>query len=160
MHVHEYCGKSERSEKKLKLLHNDSPHALVFNYNDTNPSVPHDICYYQHRKHHSDHGLGWIGRHDGFSFSFRLQFLPKRQLPKGIKLMLLEILKECSWKKNCNCNLQFSVLLLMETVFYKLWQLVTVERPYQLQNQTELSCKKELWITSKSKLPFFRQSQK
>ena len=43
----------------------------------------------------------------------------------------------------------------METVFYKLWQLVTVERPYQLQNQTELSCKKELWITSKSKLPFF-----
>ena len=69
--------------------------------------------------------------------------------------MLLEILKECSWKKNCNCNLQFSVLLLMETVFYKLWQLVTVKRPYQLQNQTELSCKKELWTTSKSKLPFF-----
>ena len=57
----------------------------------TNQSFSHDICDYQLRKHQSDHGLGWIGQHDGFFFSLPLQFSPKRHCPTGIKFMLLDV---------------------------------------------------------------------
>ena len=106
------------SSKELKRPRTDSPHVLVFNQNNTNQSVPDDICDYQHSKHHSEHSLGWIGQHNEFSFSLPLQFSPKRQYPTGIKFMLLEIKFQ---KENCDCNLQFPYFKLLEqTVTYGL----------------------------------------
>ena len=80
-----------RREKKFKRPRTDSPHVLIFNHNNTNQSVPNDICDYQHRKHQNDHSLGWIGQHDGFSFLFSAAIFPKTSVSTGVKFMLLDI---------------------------------------------------------------------
>lgn len=80
-----------RREKKFKLPHTDSPHVLIFNHNNTNQSVPNDICDYQHRKHQNDHSLGWIGQHDGFYFLFSAAIFPKTSVSTGVKFMLLNV---------------------------------------------------------------------
>lgn len=46
------------------------PHNLIFNYDNTNQSVSHDISDGKHSEHRGYHNLSGLGNHDAFYFPF------------------------------------------------------------------------------------------